>query len=320
VVCANAVFFTSHALKASPMKTMNLSWLEDFLALAASGNFSRAAQERHMTQPAFSRRIRALEEWVGAALFHRHNQPATLTDTGQWFEGVAKDLLAKAAKIPGEARAFNEASAKTLRIASTHALSFTFMPTWLRGLESQLSIGPVQLVSDVLQRCEAMLQESQVQFLLTHTHAEAASSLDAKGYPSVVVGHDVLIPVSAPKKNGQPMHVVAQRTSKKPVKLLSYSMESGIGRIVAKTHAALAEACPTETVFTAHLASVLRTMALQGRGIAWLPQTLIHEDLSRGLLVQAAPESGCIPMAIKLYRDKTTLGKSGEDFWLANVR
>ena len=51
------------------MKTMNLSWLEDFLALAASGNFSRAAQERHMTQPAFSRRIRALEEWLGATLF-----------------------------------------------------------------------------------------------------------------------------------------------------------------------------------------------------------------------------------------------------------
>ncbi len=51
--------------------SMNLSWLDDFLALAASGNFSRAAEERHMTQPAFSRRIRALEEWLGAELFDR---------------------------------------------------------------------------------------------------------------------------------------------------------------------------------------------------------------------------------------------------------
>ena len=56
---ANANFFSYDAYKAS---FMNLSWLDDFLTLAAVGNFSRAAAERHMTQPAFSRRIMALEE------------------------------------------------------------------------------------------------------------------------------------------------------------------------------------------------------------------------------------------------------------------
>ncbi|WP_141291090.1 LysR family transcriptional regulator, partial [Ideonella azotifigens] len=64
---------------------MNFLWLEDFLALSASGNFSRAAEERHMTQPAFSRRVRALEEWLGVVLFDRSTQPATLTETGEWF-------------------------------------------------------------------------------------------------------------------------------------------------------------------------------------------------------------------------------------------
>ena len=146
------------------MKTLNLSWLEDFLALAASGNFSRAADERHMTQPAFSRRIRALEAWVGAELFDRSVQPATLTDTGQWFDAVARDLLARAAKIPGEAQAFHAVNSTTLRIASTHALSFTFMPQWLRGLEARIEIGQVRLVSDVLQRCETLLMESQGNF------------------------------------------------------------------------------------------------------------------------------------------------------------
>ncbi|WP_164666734.1 helix-turn-helix domain-containing protein, partial [Pseudomonas viridiflava] len=50
---------------------MELVWLEDFNALAESGNFSRAADARHVTQPAFSRRIRALESWVGVELFER---------------------------------------------------------------------------------------------------------------------------------------------------------------------------------------------------------------------------------------------------------
>ena len=62
---------------------MNLIWLEDFLALAATGNFSRAAEERHSSQPAFSRRIRGLEEWVGADLFDRSTQPARLTEVGE---------------------------------------------------------------------------------------------------------------------------------------------------------------------------------------------------------------------------------------------
>jgi DNA-binding transcriptional LysR family regulator len=272
-----------------------------------------------MTQPAFSRRIRALEEWLGADLFDRSTQPATLTDTGQWFETIARDMLARAAKIPGEARAFNEANSSTLRIASTHALSFTFMPTWLRGLESRIEIGQVRLVSDVLQRCEAMLLESQVQFLLTHSNADVASTLDDQGYPAIVVGHDLLIPVSASKKNGASQHQLDKGTTKNPVKLLSYNPESGIGRIVSQTQASLAESVPAASVFTAHLASVLRTMALAGKGIAWLPKTLIADDLERGVLVEAAPHAWCIEMEIKLYRDKAALSQAGEVFWKANL-
>jgi DNA-binding transcriptional LysR family regulator len=72
-------------------------------------------------------------------------------------------------------------------------------------------------------------------------------------------------------------------------------------------------------VFTAHLASVLRTMALAGKGIAWLPKTLIADDLERGVLVEAAPHAWCIEMEIKLYRDKAALSQAGEAFWKANL-
>lgn len=64
---------------------MNLTWLEDFLGLASSGNFSRAAGERNMTQSAFSRRVRALEEWLGVALFDRTTHTVTLTETRKFL-------------------------------------------------------------------------------------------------------------------------------------------------------------------------------------------------------------------------------------------
>ena len=226
-------------------------------------------------------------------------------------------MLARAAKIPGEARAFNKANSRTLRIAATHALSFTFMPGWLRGLESKMTIGQVQLISDVLQRCEAMLLESQVQFLLSHASANAAGVLDNSGYPYIIVGDDLLLPLSAPDEHGKPLHLLDKSTQEKPARLLSYSPESGIGRIITATQGSMTASLPAATVFTAHLASVLRTMALEGRGIAWLPQTLIADDLARGLLVEAAPQHWRIPMQIRLYRDKAGMSKAGEDFWTA---
>lgn len=297
--------------------SMNLSWLDDFLALAATGNFSRAAEERHMTQPAFSRRIRALEEWLGTELFDRSSQPARLTAAGEWFRETAHELLARVARVPGEARAVAESHSTALRFAATHALSFTFLTGWLHGLEARTPVGAITLVSDVLARCEAMLLESQVQFVMSHAHPQSSSELLAQDFPFVRVGSDLLIPVSAPDAAGQARHALTQATAGAPVPLLSYSPESGLGRILREVRGTALDRCPAHSVFKAHLASVLRTMALDGRGLAWLPRTLIADDLASGRLVEAASKDWSIELEIRLYRDRAPLGPAAEDFWAA---
>ncbi|MCG2593651.1 LysR substrate-binding domain-containing protein [Ramlibacter sp. XY19] len=275
---------------------MNLSWLEDFLALAGSGNFSRAAEERHMTQPAFSRRIRALEEWLGADLFDRSSQPARLTAAGEWLRPQAEQLLGRVARLPSEVRAVAQASAGTLRIAATHALSFSFVPGWLQTLQAYTQGGPIRLESDVLQRCEALLAQRQVQFVVAHA---AGGALEEAGTPSVVVGRDELLPVAAP---GAPEKA-----------LLAFSEESGLGRIV---RGALGpELAGWQTVFTAHLASVLKGMALEGRGLAWLPETLVREEIAAGRLQLRGPGQWRIPLEVRLYRDPAPLGVYAEEFW-----
>jgi DNA-binding transcriptional LysR family regulator len=308
---ANVQFLNFHALDEPQM---NLIWLDDFLALAATGNFSRAAEDRHSSQPAFSRRIRALEEWIGADLFDRSSQPAKLTEAGEWFAGVAQDLLAKVARIPGEAKKVAEASSVTLRIASTHALSFTFLPRWLRGLESHTTLGPVQLVSDVLQRCEALMLESKIQFVLSHAHLKAPGALDSEPFKSAQIGEDVLVAVSAPGEAGKPRHRLDGGCAT-PVAILQYTEESGLGRIMRAVVGRRLDSVPAQVVFTAHLASVLRTMALDGRGVAWLPRTLVDEDLALGRLVPATSEEWNIPLEIRLYRDREILGKAADAFW-----
>lgn len=297
---------------------MNFSWLEDFLALAATGNFSRAAEDRHMTQPAFSRRIRALEQWLGVDLFDRRSQPAQLTAAGEWFKGVAREQLRQVAHLPSEARAVAEAHTATLRFAATHALSFTFLPAWLRGLEAVTAVGPVSLLSDVHARCAAMLLEGQVQFVMTHAWPQGESELTQQGCVHVDIGEDRLMPVSAAEPQGHPSHPLTAGTAA-PLQILSYSEESGLGQILREVHGDALGRLNCQSPLQAHLASVLRTMTLDGRGLAWLPHSLIADDLAAGRLVAAASDDWAVTMAIRLYRSRRPMAAAAEKFWTTVV-
>jgi len=299
---------------------MNLSWLDDFLALAENGNFSRAAEQRHMTQPAFSRRIRALEEWLGVALFDRSSHPVTLTETGQWFRTVAHEILNRVARVPDEARAVADANSATLRFAATHALSLTFLPAWLRRLEARTPIGAIQLASDVAANCEALMLQGRVQFLLCHVHAQAPARLDPAAYRSLRVGTDTLLPVSAPQvgsaRAGKPRHAL-DGVGRERVPLLAYSAESGLGRVLRALRGEALEKIRAEPVFTAHLATLLKSMAVEGRGVAWLPRTLIEDELRDGRLVPAGAPAWAIEVEIRLFRRQASELPAAEAFWHA---
>lgn len=107
---------------------MDIMWLEDFIKLADEGNFSRAAEARNLTQPAFSRRIRALEEWVGATLVDRDTHRIALTEAGLAFRVLAEDILRRLALGRDNVREIGGTLSNEIRFASTHALSTSFFP------------------------------------------------------------------------------------------------------------------------------------------------------------------------------------------------
>lgn len=69
---------------------MEIKWVEDFLSVVETLNFSRSAKLRNVTQPAFGRRIRSLETWLGAELFDRSSYPCTLTQAGESFVQIGR--------------------------------------------------------------------------------------------------------------------------------------------------------------------------------------------------------------------------------------
>jgi DNA-binding transcriptional LysR family regulator len=72
---------------------MEIKWVQDFLSVARNGSFSRAAEERHISQSGLSRRIRALEAWLGVELIDRSVHPACLTEAGMFFRQHAEEVL-----------------------------------------------------------------------------------------------------------------------------------------------------------------------------------------------------------------------------------
>ncbi|MBP0494519.1 LysR family transcriptional regulator [Pararoseomonas indoligenes] len=286
--------------------TLDLSQIEDFRALAETGNFSRAATLRHVTQPAFSRRIRALEDWAGTPLFDREAHPIALTPAGEALRPLLAEALRCLTEGRDAARAAAEGARATLRFAATHVLSFTFFPVWLRALEGGAPPGAVSLVSDSLLACEALMLGGQAQFLLCHHHEAAPSRLDPARFPSHPVGTDRLVPVAAP--DGP-----AIGEGRGALPFLAYSRESGLGRILA---AALPEeiAARLDAAFTAHHAATLRSMARTGRGIAWLPESLVAEDLTDGTLRRAGPAALEVALEIRVIRP-LALGAAAEAFW-----
>ena len=192
---------------------------------------------------------------------------------------------------------------------------FTFLPGWLQALEAQTPLGPLRLISDVLQRCEALMLQGKVHFVIGHAHPGAPSPLDAEPYASARIGDDRLIPVSRP--TGAAARAMCRRP--RPARACASCgspTESGLGRILRAVLGGRLEALPTRVV-TAHHASVLRTMALDGRGLAWLPASLIEDELAHGRLVEAAGADWHIPLVVRLYRERKLPGRTAEAFWRA---
>ena len=295
--------------------TLDLAYLLDFLALAETGSFSRAALARNMTQPAFSRRIRALEDWAGTPLFHRGSTPIGLTDAGRAMQPSVASALAALTQGRLDARTAASRGGAALHFAATHVLSFNFFPSWLRGLDGGQPLESVQLSSDSLSACEAMMREGRVHFLLCHHHPAAPVRLDPGRFPSMGVGSDVLMPVSAPNETGEPRFSLTP--SPVPPPSLSYSEGSGLGRILAATLPKPLARPSGGVGFSSHLAAALRSLAIMGSGVAWLPRSLIDEDLSASRLVRAADPTLDVPVEIHLFRSNLNPSKAAERFWLA---
>ncbi len=294
---------------------MELTWVEDFIALAACGSFSRAAEQRGVTQPAFGRRIRALEDWIGGPLFDRSGHQITLSAAGHAFHPAAEDVLRRLQLGRSQAREAAEASASAIRFASTPFLASAFFPHWLPAIEHAAGHRfSFQFLVDHMQGCERLMRRGEIRMMLCHHHDAAPMELEPRAFDRLPIGQDRLVPVSAPGEAGQALHRLAGGSA--PVAYLAYSPESGVGRILSRSGLIERVQDRLRPAFHSHAVLTLATIAQAGRGFAWLPWSAVEQAVSAGSLVRAANEDWDVPLEICLIRPRARQGAILEEFWL----
>ncbi|MDR0254035.1 MAG: LysR family transcriptional regulator [Brucellaceae bacterium] len=292
---------------------MELKWLEDFLCLSQHLNFSRAANERHVTQSALSRRIRQLEAWVGVPLIDRTTYPIRLTLAGQSFLARAHDAVGLLTHARDELSARYTPMLEVLSFATLNTLSLTFFPALMAEIEkngdnfrTRFSDPHPSFLGNV-----STLLNGNCDFLLTYSHPSVSQMEDLKNFPYLSLGHEKVIAVSAADGAGRPMHRLENSTL--PTEYLRYRDTTFFAQVLDP----LVEnrGLKLNMVYENGMAVGLKAMAVSGQGVAWIPKSLIPDEWKRGILVRAGDEAYDLDVEIRVYRSQRFRTDYAERFW-----
>ncbi len=293
---------------------MDLNWLQDFVCLGRTLNFTRAAEERNVTQPTFSRRIKSLENWLGVPLVKRSTYPVQLTDAGVQFLPVARDVAANLMSARQSIRAEERGNTAFQRFAVLHAISVNYLSPRIAELEKQIPNLRVRIYSDTLTTCCQLLTEGSCDFLLYYNHTDVAPALDETQFCRKDIGVEAFFPVaeaSAAAEGGWDL----SNPNAGDIPYLSYDPNSFLGVVVDQTIGTRKP--PLALRYMDALAEAIKRRTLAGSGVAWLPELAVAKELASGELVKVGGAEWQTTLTLSLFCSLDRLDRTGRAVWEA---
>jgi len=294
---------------------MELNWFEDFLELVATRNFSTAAAARNISQSAFSRRIIALESWIGAELIDRRTYPVQMTKAGETFFPRCREIVHDIYRIQTECQQRSDRNKKLVNFAALHSIALFFFPDWIRQIEALHGEIHVNMHTDNYYECIEQLTLGKSDFIISYNHAEGPPVLRNGPFEFIKIGTEKSIPVSAPGPDGAPLYQFSSAPGTK-IPYLSYSWYDGyIGKLLLLVHSRQHLSKTLSTVYESALAEGIKRMAIAGRGIGWLPLSCAADAIKRGELCQVGGPEFTLEMDVCIFRRKGNDNAELSAFW-----
>lgn len=286
---------------------METKWLEDFVSLAETRSFSRSAQLRHVTQPAFSRRIQSLEAWAGADLVDRSSYPTRLTPAGETLYAQALEMLQSLQNTRAMLRGHNAAGQDIIHFAVPHTLAFTFFPPWVASLRETFGPMKSRLMALNVHDAAMRLVEGSCDLLIAYHHPSQPLQIDPERYDMVVLAHEVIAPYVQSTPDGRPLLSLPGHASR-PLPYLGYAPGAYLGGVTDWILKQAGVPVHLERVYETDMAEGLKVMALEGHGIAFLPRSAVKKEIQAGTLVELGLPDGqtlALSMEVRAYREKS---------------
>ncbi|MBT3203754.1 MAG: LysR family transcriptional regulator [Gammaproteobacteria bacterium] len=294
---------------------MDLNWIEDFLTLHKCGNFRIAAEQRFISQPAFSRRIHSLETWVGAKLIDRSSQPVKLTDAGELFKPVAQEIVRLAYLSRNNIQVKIREGEEKIRFATLSTLAQYFIPSWLKSIQQDIDseIFSVRTDFENVEDYLCALDEGEIDFFICYEDPTEILLNDMKKYSSLHLGVEMLVPVVSPDSKGNPRWWLPSN----PQEVIPYLQTQFTPSLWPVKHHLDSRYRNLKflSVYQTTIAASLSAMVREGYGVAWVPLSIAINDLEKGLLVRAGDEKDDIRLDIKVYRNTNIIAPQAEKIW-----
>lgn len=256
---------------------MRLDWLEDLVAVLDEGSLSGAARSRNVSQPAFSRRLRAAEDALGTELIDRRSKPARLRPG---IEALAPRLHTAAAEIRQlrvDLRLAAADEAESIVVSAQHSLATTRAAAIVERMDGVPAIRGVRLRSANRDDCIRTIMVGEADIAIVHrTPAEQIwhrpSEIEVTGLAA-----ERLVPVATRDE--------AARLKNGVLRLVAFPGEVFLGKVFADRIAPrLPEALQLIPRAETALAPAAHSLAREGSGVAWLPETMVRTDVAAGHL------------------------------------
>jgi DNA-binding transcriptional LysR family regulator len=293
---------------------MDIRWLESLLALIEHGGFTRAAEAQHLSQPAFSRRIRALEDWFGEELVDRATHPVGLTPAGVRVRAGAIETVGGLSALRDEIRGRRRTPQDAVRIAVSHTLASAFFAQWWAGFATEPSVPCILSPANTLDAYDTLLHGG-CDLLIAYADPALPLIAPAAEVEWIVVARDLLAPYTA-VSDGEPVFVLSSG-ARRPVPLAMHSRGAFLGRVMEgildrRDGRDLPLLPVAQSDFTSALAALVRS----GAGIGWLPELLVAPDLAVGTLRRLGGPSLAAQLEIRLCRLRNgTLSERAAAVW-----